>query len=114
MMYEARLFRITAWYVMQVNGQPAAVNMREMVWDEELARLAQRFSRNFYFSTTIKLAKSLTLFSARSSALLVAHLQYSCLVASMAYSRLLHKGWHKGCIEFLTIFAFKIQFHSPV
>ncbi len=35
-------------YVMQVNGQPAAVNMREMVWDEELARLAQRLSRNFY------------------------------------------------------------------
>jgi hypothetical protein len=26
----------------QVNGQPAAVNMREMVWDEELARVAQR------------------------------------------------------------------------
>jgi hypothetical protein len=47
-MYDVGLFRITAWYLMQVNGQPAAVNMREMVWDEELARLAQRFSRNFY------------------------------------------------------------------
>jgi hypothetical protein len=43
-----KIIRITARDVMQVNGQPAAVNMREMVWDEELARLAQRFSRNFY------------------------------------------------------------------
>jgi hypothetical protein len=48
LMYDVGLIRITAWYIMQVNGQPAAVNMREMVWDEELARLAQRFSRNFY------------------------------------------------------------------
>jgi hypothetical protein len=47
-MYYVRLIRMTAWCIMQVNGQPAAVNMREMVWDEELARLAQRFSRNFY------------------------------------------------------------------
>ena len=28
----------------KVNGQPAAVNMREMVWDEELARIAQRWA----------------------------------------------------------------------
>jgi hypothetical protein len=48
-MYDVGLFRITARDLMQVNGQPAAVNMREMVWDEELARLAQRFSRNFYY-----------------------------------------------------------------
>ena len=45
--YDVGLIRITAWYIMQVNGQPAAVNMREMVWDEELARLAQRFSTIF-------------------------------------------------------------------
>jgi hypothetical protein len=45
--YDVGLIRITARGVMQVNGQPAAVNMREMVWDEELARLAQRFSTIF-------------------------------------------------------------------
>ena len=28
----------------KVAGQPAAMNMREMVWDEELARIAQRWA----------------------------------------------------------------------
>lgn len=28
----------------QVKGQPAATNMREMVWDEELAVVAQRWA----------------------------------------------------------------------
>ena len=28
----------------KVGGQPAAMNMREMIWDEELARIAQRWA----------------------------------------------------------------------
>ena len=28
----------------QVKGQPAATNMKEMVWDEELAVIAQRWA----------------------------------------------------------------------
>jgi len=28
----------------KVSGQPAALNMREMVWDEELSRIAQRWA----------------------------------------------------------------------
>ena len=28
----------------KVSGQPAAMNMREMVWDDELARIAQRWA----------------------------------------------------------------------
>ena len=28
----------------KVSGQPAAMNMRDMVWDEELARIAQRWA----------------------------------------------------------------------
>jgi hypothetical protein len=28
----------------KVKGQPAAMNMREMVWDDELSRIAQRWA----------------------------------------------------------------------
>jgi hypothetical protein len=35
------------------------------------------------------------------------------LAVSIAYSRLLLKGWRRGSVEIFTIFAFKLQLHCP-